>query len=55
MGKDKSIRKSSSELLSEGLAITRKRLIAEEKKKNGYLIIADKDGKVIKVPASQLK
>jgi hypothetical protein len=39
--------------LSEGFQRARKKLIEEEKKKNGYLIISE-NGKVIKVPASQL-
>jgi len=35
-------------------AEARKQLIEEEKRTNGYLIIADKDGKPIKVPAKDL-
>lgn len=31
-----------------------KKLIEEEKTRNGYLVIADKDGKVVKVPAKDL-
>ena len=32
----------------------RKKLIEKEKKENGYLIIADKNGNPIKVPAKDL-
>jgi len=31
-----------------------KKLIEETKKENGYLIVADKDGKVKKIPAKDL-
>ena len=31
-----------------------KKLIAEEKARNGYLVIADKDGKIKKIPAKDL-
>lgn len=31
-----------------------KKVIAEEKARNGYLVVADKDGKVKKIPASEL-
>lgn len=55
MGKANAIRKSFSQLTKEGLAATRKKLIAEEKKKHGYLVIADKNGRVKKVPASQIR
>ena len=54
MGKIKTIAKSFSETTKEGLIVVRKRLIEKEKKNNGYLVIADKQGKVKKIPASQL-
>ncbi len=31
-----------------------KKVIAEEKARNGYLVVADKNGKVKKIPASEL-
>ena len=31
-----------------------KKLIAEEKARNGYLVISDKKGNIIKVPAKDL-
>ncbi|HEX7904520.1 MAG TPA: hypothetical protein VF487_11620 [Chitinophagaceae bacterium] len=31
-----------------------KKVIAEEKSRNGYLVVADKNGKVKKIPASEL-
>ena len=31
-----------------------KKVIAEEKLRNGYLVVADKNGKVKKIPASEL-
>jgi len=37
----------------KGTRLAIKRLIAEEKKKNGYLVIA-RNGKVVKVKASEL-
>ncbi|GEM_PF-4740059 len=55
MGKNNAIKKSFSQLTKEGLEATRKKLVAEEKKKHGYLVIADKHGRVKKVPASQLR
>ena len=54
MGKNKTIKKSFSEITAEGLVVVRKRLIEKEKKNNGYLVVADKNGKVKKIPASEL-
>lgn len=54
MGKSKIVDKSFSQLTRKGLAEVRKKLIAEEKRKNGYLIVADKNGRVKKVPAYRL-
>ena len=31
-----------------------KKVVAEEKSRNGYLVVADKDGKIKKIPASEL-
>jgi biotin-(acetyl-CoA carboxylase) ligase len=31
-----------------------KKVIAEEKARDGYLVVADKDGKIKKIPASEL-
>ena len=31
-----------------------KKVIAEEKSRNGYLVISDKNGKIKKIPASEL-
>ena len=42
------------ELIEKGIKKAGSRLIKEEKKNNGYLIIADKNGNVIKVPAKDL-
>jgi hypothetical protein len=54
MGKTKAIKNSFSELTTKGLALVRKRLIEKEKKNNGFLVIADKKGKIKKIPASEL-
>jgi hypothetical protein len=54
MAKTKSIKKSFSELTTEGLIVVRKRLVEKEKKNNGYLVVADKQGRVKKIPASEL-
>ena len=40
--------------LEKSLEKVRKNLIESEKRNNGYLVIADKDGKVKKVPAKDL-
>jgi hypothetical protein len=53
MGNAKKI-KSFSELTKEGFVVVKKRLVEKEKKNNGYLVVADKQGKVKKIPASQL-
>jgi hypothetical protein len=55
VGKNKSIKPGDiSSKLAEGFLKARKKLIEEEKKNNGYLIISDKNGNVIKVPAKDL-
>lgn len=43
-----------SERLDQGLQKARKLLIEKEKKNNGYLVVAGKDGKVKKIPAKDL-
>jgi hypothetical protein len=43
-----------STTLEKCLAEVRKKLIEEEKKNNGYLVVSDKDGKVKKIPAKDL-
>lgn len=54
MGKAKIITKSFSELTKEGLKATKKKLIKETKKQKSYLIVADKNGKIKKIPAKDL-
>ena len=54
MAKTKIIKKSFSELTKQGLILVRKRLIEKEKKNKGYLVVADQNGKVKKIPASEL-
>ena len=39
--------------LAEGFKKARKKLIEEEKKRNGYLVLF-RNGKVVKVPANEL-
>jgi hypothetical protein len=46
--------KTFSKLTVEGLKQVRKKLIEKEKKNNGYLVVSGKDGKVKKIPASEL-
>lgn len=48
------IKMDLSEKLKIGLAKARKKLIEEEKKNNGYLIISDAKGNIKKVPAKDL-
>ena len=43
-----------SDALKKGLKEVSEKLIAETKDTNGYLVIADKNGKVKKVPAKDL-
>ena len=43
-----------SKSLEAGLKKVSEKLIAEEKKNNGYLIIADEKGNIKKVPAKDL-
>lgn len=40
--------------IEKGLKKVSQRLIAEEKARNGYLIISDKNGNIKKVPAKDL-
>lgn len=40
--------------VTKGLELAYKRLIEEKKAKNSYLVMTDKDGNVIKVPAKDL-
>jgi hypothetical protein len=59
MGQDKTIGgdlkwRQMDDLIEQGLKRTALKLIEKEKKNNGYLIIAGKDGKVKKVPAKDL-
>ena len=43
-----------SEKLKEGFERARKKLIEQEKARNGYLIVTDDEGKVKKIPAKDL-
>jgi hypothetical protein len=43
-----------TEKLNSGFKKVREKLIAETKEKNSYLVIADKDGKIKKIPAKDL-
>jgi hypothetical protein len=54
MEKNNPIIKSFSELTNEGLCLVKKKLIEKEKKNDGYLVIAGKDGAVKKIPAKDL-
>lgn len=59
MGTDPKIKTSSkwAELdkkIEAGLKKTAEKLIAQQKQKNGYLIIADNTGTIKRVPASDL-
>lgn len=59
MGLDKNINskdrwKRLDELIEKGLKKVSEKLIDEEKKKDGYLVISDKDGKPVKKPAKDL-
>jgi hypothetical protein len=46
--------KGLDEKIEAGLKKTAEKLISEEKKKNGYLVISGKDGVVKKIPAKDL-
>jgi hypothetical protein len=46
--------KKLDNLIEKGLRKVSEKLIEEEKKKDGYLIISDKNGNPIKVPAKDL-
>jgi hypothetical protein len=56
MAKNSSIKKypDLKEKLDKGFKKVRKRLIAETKAKNSYLVIADKNGKIKKISAKDL-
>lgn len=55
MGKNQFIRPFDlSERLAAGFKKVRENLIADEKKKNGYFVVTDKKGNVIKVSAKDL-
>jgi hypothetical protein len=41
--------------LMQGTRLAIKKLIEERKKENGYIIISDKNGKVVKIRASSIK
>jgi hypothetical protein len=40
--------------VTKGLELAYVKLVKEKKSKNGYIVMADKDGNVIKVPAKDL-
>jgi hypothetical protein len=46
--------KHETKIIEEGLKKVSEKLIAETKKENGYLILADKEGNIKKVPAKDL-
>ena len=52
------MKKKKTEDLSDKIKVALdgaiKKLIAEEKARNGYLVISDKDGKIKKIPAKDL-
>jgi hypothetical protein len=52
--KNNSLHRDITVVLEKSLEKVRKNLIEAEKKNNGYLVIADKNGKVKKVPARDL-
>lgn len=52
--KDDKIKTDLSEKLKIGFEKARRKLIAEEKKNNGYLIVSDSEGNIKKVPAKDL-
>jgi hypothetical protein len=43
-----------SEKLRIGFERARQKLIEHEKKTNGYIVVSDKEGNVIKIPAKDL-
>lgn len=43
-----------SEKIQAALDKAIKQVIEEEKARNGYLVIADKDGNIVKIPAKDL-
>jgi len=47
-------KKDISVLLETSLKKAREKLIEKEKKNDGYLVIAGKDGKIMNVPAKDL-
>lgn len=48
------VKEDLSEKMKLGFEKARKKLIAEEKKNNGYLIVSDKDGNIKKIAAKDL-
>jgi hypothetical protein len=56
MAKNTSLKKVPDlrEQLDKGFRKVRKKLIAETKAKNSYLVVADKNGKIKKIPAKDL-
>ena len=48
------VAQKESEAIEKGLKKVSQKLIAEEKARNGYLIISDKKGGIKKVPAKDL-
>jgi hypothetical protein len=56
MAKNSSIKKypELKEMLEKGFRKVRKKLIAETKAKNSYLVVADKKGNIKKIPAKDL-
>ena len=47
--------KDLSDALKNGLDKARKKLIEEEKKRNGFLVVSDKNGVIKKIPAKDLQ
>lgn len=48
------IKETLSDKLRLAFDNAREQVIAEEKARNGYLVVSDKNGKVIKIPAKDL-
>jgi hypothetical protein len=49
-GKNEEVSKKIEAALDKAI----KKVIAEEKARNGYLVVADKEGKIKKIPAKDL-
>ena len=41
--------------ITEGYKLALKRLIEQKQKENSFLVVSDKDGNVIKIPARDIK